>query len=388
MPASAKGKLDITREKDKDLLNSCSNFHLFEQLKQVKPKLLIPMGVFACYALDPTINLELDHGIPRYISRNYYTGWVFPMYHPAGGIHEPKKMLQIRTDWTRLRKYILGRLRVPVDPYAGKENYEALSSPDQVDELLSEMWDRPLACDTETTGKRKPYCLTFSVQPGTGYLIHADDTDSLLAFQNHINKWSGVVLFHNWLFDSGVVDRMGLAFPRQRIVDTMVKVFHLGNLPQGLKALSYRLSGMKMQDFDDLVAPYSTERVLTYYRWAYNQEWPRPEKTLVRGPDGKLKEYHPQSMKTKLKRFFTDYTKKGADKDVFKMWTDNWEEYHAQIESVCGEWPGKCITHVPPDKILFYSCRDADALIRLWPILRRMERQVRRKPQELWGEAA
>lgn len=200
---------------------------------------------------------------------------------------------------------------------------------------------------------------------------------------------------------------MGLDFPFKRIRDTMVKSFHLGNLPQGLKALAYRELGMEMQDFDDLVSPYSTEVVLQYYRAAYDLDWQKPEEQLVRDKDGHLKMYRPQSMRTKLKRFFTDYQKQqtetpiisinedgddefpngGSSKSVFEMWTKNWRDHQAEIEAACGEWPGKCITHVPFDKTIHYACRDADATLRLWPVLKAMERQARKKPQENWRDA-
>ena len=64
------------------------------------------MGVLACYAIDPDINLELQHGIP------VETAWgtVYPMWHPSAGLHEPKKMLAIRNDWVRLGKYLKGKL--------------------------------------------------------------------------------------------------------------------------------------------------------------------------------------------------------------------------------------------------------------------------------------
>ncbi len=140
-----------------------------------------------------------------------------------------------------------------------------------------------------------------------------------------------------------------------------------------------------MQDFDDLVRPYSTPIAIDYLKRAQQHEWLKPEEQLVRDKDGKLKLYKPQSMSTKLKRFFTDYAKNPA-KDVFKMWDDNWEDSQSEIEAVCGEWPGVDIRHVPFKRVIHYACRDVDALIRLWPVLEGMRHQVRRKMQEHWGD--
>jgi hypothetical protein len=163
----------------------------------------------------------------------------------------------------------------------------------------------------------------------------------------------------------------------------MAEVYRLGNLPQGLKALAYRELGMVMQDFEDLVIPYSREMVLNYYRLAQLHEWEKPaEELVIDDKTGLWKLYKPQSMSTKLKRFFTDYSK-NPDKDVFLTW-ENWESQQAAIEDKVGAWPGMCISHVPFEETLQYACRDADALIRLWPILKHMQSRVRKVSQEHW----
>lgn len=376
----------MQREKDLLLLNCCAEHHLFPELERAKPKLIVPMGAFACRAIDPDINLELQHGFPVCTKR----GMAFPMYHPAGGIHEPKKMLQIRTDWTRLNKYLKHKLRIPVDSFEGKEQYEHLDSPVLIRDILGPYCSSPLACDTESTQQQKPFCLTFSTEPGTGFLIRANDLPCVEAFQESINRWRGPILWHNWLYDINVVTKMGLVFPRKLIRDTMVMAFHLGNIPQGLKALAYRELGMTMQDFDDLVTPYATTRVLEYYRQAYAEDWGKPEEQLVRGDGGKWKLYKPQGFNAKLKRFFGDFNK-NPEKNIFEIWQRNWSELHSQVEERMGTWPGKCISYAAEDNwpdTLRYACRDADATLRLYPILKRMQRNMRRTVQEHWNDLA
>lgn len=139
-----------------------------------------------------------------------------------------------------------------------------------------------------------------------------------------------------------------------------------------------------MQDFEDVVSPYSTANVLHYYRVASSFDWPKPEEELEQdSKTGLWKLYKPQGMNTKLKRFFTDHGK-NPDKDVFAMWTDNWVKQQAQIEAECGEWPGMCISHVPFEEAKYYACRDADALGRLWPRIQHMAARVRHVSQEHW----
>jgi DNA polymerase len=383
MPDRPKGKLDWHKEADRSLLQSCAANHLYGRWAVTRtslglPKLIVPMGNFACKAVDPDIDLDTQHGMPVKTRLGIIA---FPMWHPAGGIHEPKKMLQIRTDWVRLGRYIKGKLKLPIDQHPDVDYSEVTNAKEirEIDPTLS------MACDTETSRKYGPYCLTYSQYPGTGRLIRATRPDLLVALQEKLDEWEGTILFHNWLYDWLVTENMGLNFPHKLVRDTMVTCFHLGNVPQGLKALAYRYLGMAMQSFEDLVRPYSTQMVLNYFEMAQMSEWPKPpEQLVVDDKTGKWKVYKPQSMSTKLKRFFTDYSK-NPEKDVFKMFEENWVEWQELIEQQVGPYPGMDIAHAPEEEVLHYACRDADATIRLWPILQKMKENAKLgKLQEHW----
>lgn len=376
LPPGAKGKLDSSKPKDLAMLQSCAETHLYPELESRDRKLIITMGVFAALAVDPDINLELQHGIP------VQTKWgiVFPMYHPAQGLHEPKRMLMIRTDWIRLRKYIRGTLSLAEDQYPNPD-YSEVVDPKELDFLDPTC---PIACDTEFSRSKGPFCITYSQQPGTGRLIRADRKDLLLKFQYKIGVWEDIILFHNWLYDWNVTEDMGLVFPFKKIRDTMLRVFHLGNMAKGLKALAYRELGMAMQDFEDLVGPHSTLEVLRYYHDAQAISWPKPDPIMERDKNGRLKVKKPQGMNTKIKRFFTDYSK-NLEKDVFKMWTDNWTDSQQMMEEECGPWPGMDIIHAPFDEVLWYACRDSQATLQINPLLEYAKEQCHAgKPQENW----
>lgn len=382
-PSTPDGKLHMDKKDDLALLECCSQHHLYEEIERCQPDVIITMGAFAAHAIDPTINLELHHGIPR----DTAYGKAIPFYHPALGLYEPKKMLMIRTDWDRLRRYIRGVLPIPVDRFKGREDYRELSTPEEIYEVLDGQWHLPMGADTEITGRRRPYCWSFSTKAGTGYVVKADNQECITAFQDNLDIWTGSILFHNWLFDSNVMDAIGIVFPEKRIVDTMERVYHLGNLPQGLKALALRELGMEMQDFEDLVRPYSTPVALQYLRNALAEDWPKPPEEMYKDfKAGVWKIKKPQGMGTKIKRFLTAAGKNEGECDPFKAWDDNWEDSHKMIEDVMGEWPGLSIEHVPWDLAIYYAGRDSDALIRLWPILETMAGNVRKKSQEKWRE--
>lgn len=380
LPPTASGKLDASKAKDLALLDSCASHFLYPLIEKMRPRVIIPMGSFACRAVCPDVDLDVQHGFP------VETAWgipAFPMDHPARGLHEPKRMLYLRTNWDRLRQYLKGTLKLPPDNYSNPD-YQELTYVEEIEDLDP---TQPLALDTESS-REGPFCLTLTQHPGSGRLIQASRVDHLRELEARCRDWESDILFHNWLYDWPIVEAMGLHLPTRRVVDTMARAYHLGNLPQGLKALAYRELGMTMQDFTDLVGPYSTQEVLRYYRLAYAEDWTKPEMQTVRDKEGKWKLYKPQSMKTKFKRFFTDYQKSPDTKSVFDMWTENWEEDQGAIEEKMGPWPGMDIRHVPFEKILYYACRDVDALIRIWPLLKHMSTQVRRTSQERWRERA
>lgn len=335
------------------------------------------MGRFACDAVLEDFDLELGHGLP---TESMFGIPAFPQYHPALGIHEPKKMSYIRRDWYRLKLWLRGQLPLIEDPYPNPHYWEMT----HVDEIEALDPTIDMAADTESTRYEGPFCFTGSQEPGTGFLIRASRRDLLDALQEKLNTWRAKIIFHNWLYDAAVVRSMALLIPHDRLVDTMARIFHLGNLPQGLKALAWRELGMEMQDFDDVVRPWSAMRTLAYYRLATTYEWDKPEPELVMDPKTKLwKKKKPRGMNTKLKTFFTSL-RNNEDKDVFAAW-GNWKSEHSAIEEKLGRWPGMCLSHVPFERVLGYACRDADATLRLWQFIKRLQRQVRSTTQERWA---
>ena len=377
LPNTPGGKLDSKKPAHLALLESCTKANLYPEIERLNPSVIVPMGAFACRAIDPEIDLRLHHGIPLECS-DYI---VFPMYHPAQGLHDPKKVTMLRTDWIRLKEYFHGTLHIPEDTHPNPDYKEATESDIRMIDPTIDM-----ACDTEWSRKEGAYVFTYSQYPGTARLIRAGSPLFKL-LQAKLDRYQALIWFHNWLYDWDNITALGLEMPRKRMRDSMVLCFHLGNMPQALKELAYRELGMEMQDFDDLVIPHSRPEVFDYYRAAYNYKWPKPEPYQYRDEDGELKIKRPQSMNTKLKRFFTDYSK-NPDKDVFNMWEENWVDEQQMIEEKLGPWPGKDIAHVPFNEMLYYACRDADALIRLIPILKAMRRVVRFEPQEKWRSYA
>lgn len=368
------------RDPDPELVRSCSHHHLKRELEIVKPRLVVPMGATACSIFtdmdsDAGINLEM-----QYAKLLYCTGlegfWsVFPMYHPALGLHDTGRMLQIEECFRRLKELLAGRLVSEWDPYEDNEDYRWLRSVCDLDVIDDHSLTAPMAIDTETVDG-KMWCLTFSLMPGTGYLIRSNDRTMISEFKDRLNARKGMILFHNWLYDVPVLADAGIYVPPKKTDDTMMRAYHLGNMPQALKILAYRLCGMHMQEYEDLVMPYAIDEAISYFMTASSVDWPKPPSEMVLQDDGTYKKYSPQGLNTKLKRLFTDFSK-NPNTDLFKRY-ENWSDSERNmLMARFGELPRPRIDQVPMDKVIRYACRDADATLRVWPLLKGLQREMR-----------
>lgn len=379
LPNTVGHKLASTRNADLELLECCAETNLAPFIEAHQPTLLVPLGGFATRFVCPGLDLEYQHGFP---TESRWGIPAFPMFHPALGMHNPKEMLKIRQDWRALGLYLSGEFTRAEDPYPSPDY--AVATMDDIDAIDP---DAVTGCDTEFHSRVVPHCLTYSQSPGTGRLISALSVDLLSAFSRRMSGGTGPILFHNWLADAPITARMGWDVPMSRLVDTLVYVTHLGGIvPGGLKALAWRELGMSMQAFEDLVSPYTRELVLDYYRRAQDITWERPEKDVVFDAAKQVyKLYQPQSLNTKLKRFFTDY-RKHPERDIFTAW-ENWEEHQQDLQAALGPYPHMSIEHVPEAKKIYYACRDADALVRLWPKIKQMRSRVRKLDPDFWRTA-
>lgn len=188
-----------------------------------------------------------------------------------------------------------------------------------------------LAIDTEGS-VRDPWCLTFSVTPGEAYLIRATETESLAALNRHINAPYGIctVGLHYATHDIPVLEALGVyvvkqrAFdllpdhrqfltPEQRIDadrirrefyhytvdlpggfgvltlrDTMSELYLLGNEPKGLKGSAYRLHGMRMESYQELIAETDHRIAKDYLQLLFNRFMCKTCYSSGKGPKRKV----------------------------------------------------------------------------------------------------
>ena len=222
-----------------ELAESCARHHLFREVAENRPRVVVLMGAVAT-SLVPEIDLEIQHGIPLRANWKGRQIVIFPMWHPASGLHNTRMMVPLRRDFEALGRLLSGRLVIPTDTISNPV-YEELATGAEVDDRTraAGRYD-PLAMDTETLTLlgREFWCLTFSLEPGTGFMVRS--REAIKAFRKWLREHRGIIIFHNWLFDVPVLASVGCSMLGHRMADTMVMAYHLGDLPQGLKALASR----------------------------------------------------------------------------------------------------------------------------------------------------
>lgn len=359
------------------LTRCCAENHLREELRTVDPGIVILCGATAC-SIYPDIDLELEHGFPRKIGST----WIVPMYHPAAGLHETRYMTPMLADWENFGKWIKGTWHLPDDDSVpwNKPKYELLNSEQNFPREIPQ-W---VAVDTETD-ETKPYSIQFATGKGRAYMVLAKDHTSVGRLRERLRGRHAI--FHNAGFDLDICDQMGIQFRGFR--DTMQEVYHLGNLPQGLKAVIYRVFGFRMVSYDEVVTPWSKQVLETWLAEALGHVSSEMRTVKCEQLKTKVRETvkaHPAE--AVLRRVLS---KLGDDYDPWEptKWAKGVEkprligrDWLPEIEQAIGRMPRKSIVHAPIDQQIMYACSDADFTGRLatW-----LEVERERIVQEEWN---
>jgi uracil-DNA glycosylase family 4 len=441
------------------LAGSCAEYWMHRELRTVQPSIIVTMGAVALHSMFPGHDLETEHGLPFSASWGAWSGIVVPMYHPAAGLRDARFMTTLRGDWEEFGRIlgeglgmdeeVTGRV---VDEYpAAILDYQECKTAEDVDEYMGGMWDSPLAVDSEWDSMltRAPYCMSLSHTPGTSRVIHARSREALGRLAHHLRLLTAPIIYHNALADPDILEAMGLPVMGHPFHDTMMQAYHLGRFSQSLKTLAFRLLGMEMRDFQEVVRPHSLDAVAVWLSDAVDrltlplcfpydsslhtacqvarESKVPPLKTvmengkkLTKATQGKLYrdqvaaelEAHPSLLllyrgfaisaypgqESMLPHFIkaANSAKTGKEKavrlaqsaledvltnpesDPWKRWKGWSEDVQAELLEAM-DWtpmPELSIIHVPWPDAVHYSARDADATIRLYPLMNQYSRGV------------
>lgn len=359
-----------------ECIDGCEGW-LYREIELIQPAIIVPLGHHATSWFLGDISMEMCHGIP-YVYENTlwgYKGVIIPAYHPAAGLHNSSTMLNVQNDFKVVCDAAKGKwIEKPRDGfYADKypePEYILLEDDDR--SLLQLYMDfdpddniEYVAIDTEWA-RKKPWCLTYSVTPGTARMIMADNHFLLSQFNELLE--GKYTIIHNILYDWPVLTKMGIDLNATKPMDTMVMAYLLQDLPQGLKPLAYRIAGMRMGSYTETTAPASHFHAMKYMAAIMEREWPDPEIVLEWRDDGDAHIKQPQNIRKKVERRLMDNWFKGAD--IVDWWKAlKLDEGRGQVEKILGPMQAGELCDIDFETAKWYASRDADATLRIFPYL-------------------
>lgn len=329
-------------------IEACS-VHLEEELGRIRPDAIIAtLGRYSTrYLLGKDVSMEYVHGIPQQSPR----GWVVvPVYHPAVGLYNTTWMTLIMQDYEMLARVVNGYSRPEDwdDPFPNPI-YRWARSGDI--EYLKDF--RVLSVDTESISLYgEPFSIQLTGTPGESVIFRAEDAGCLAPlFMDERNLF----IFHNARHDLKVLQKLGLT--PSHFTDTMLAANLLQDVPKGLKALSYRLTGMQMKSYEDLVEPYTRDFAFKYLLQSLevSSHWPKPDTG--------------QRTYSKIKRMFTDLSK-NPNINLYDRYC-NLKEFEREwlAQELGGPLSEASVADLPDGEFRQYAGADSDATYRIYPIL-------------------
>lgn len=402
------------------VVKSCAEFHLAQELKRIKPRVVVLMGSVA----NSLMGWDIDQENGVYHKDQTLLGYkcdIYSTFHPALGMHMSNKMQALLDDFRRLRDYMRGKLQ-PLKNACPNPKYAELKTAAEVDDAFDMAYDQyEMAVDTEAIKRWRgfkgtevytPDRLTFCIEPPYAWLVMKSSPNAMKRFAKRVKDVRRMYM-HNEPYDRWACKQMEVEIP-WCVYDTMSGAYHDGRLPKGLKPLGYKLAGIRMTSFDDVVVPYGYELAVEYLWEAKQHEWlpavqePTGEMVTRNCPDckgkgflsvgrGKLRRVYEcdcdigkvtvpamtrrLSLNQSVNRIFTDI-EKGPVK-VWERWNSWAEKEHMlpalkQLVATMGPIPLPSIDYVPADEAMVYACGDALVTRIIGPIIRSRVAQIRR----------
>lgn len=396
---SKTGAIDNPTE---DQARACWGYFSQFELREVDPEIIVVMGAIACDAvIGPGVDLEMQHGMPisgptqEIELSTLYT--VIPTYHPAAGKRDGSFMIAMQDDCRRIKKLARGDWSdVVVDPYL-EPSYIEIEYETMLDTYFGR-WGGGIyaGVDTEYLNARWPdrpegktWCVTVSIHPGTGIFIPATRPDLLRRLAYWLDKY--VLVLHNALADLPKLAQVGIVPRPRRWIDTMQIAYWAGEFRVGLKILAYRYLGMRMSEFADVAGPASKYELYTYLQSAIaGMRAAVPDNRKGKGMTDVEKEI--RKTLNLCTRLTADIE---TDAAVGYSLLKPWKRIEGWAKAGDADWkiraipiieafgggiiPVASIEHVDRAVAVHYATCDADATLRLLPVIRRRARDVARE---------
>lgn len=338
-----------------EVMKRCSHY-LEQELEMVNPEVIVTLGAIALRRLRP-LSLDMVWGIPQSIEGDT---WIFPLHHPALGLHNTRMLPMISEGFKRLGLWLNGNEVWSKDE--GMTRYQTAKEFG----VWSREWENyaSIAVDTETTWDSKPLYIQLCGKEHFAQLEKCEDKEQMKWTKLILENPDLLIILHNAMFDLEVLHQVDIHPPH--VVDTMVMAYLLGDLPLGLKPLAYRLAGMEMKSYRSVIGSRGDSKAKAYLETVEALQWPNPEHILEFKEDGSPHVKKPQNIGRKVARALRDHAMEPLD--LHKRWYDM--EGTEIVEKELGPMPDADLRDVEESIALIYACRDADATRRIYPILK------------------
>ena len=311
---------------------------LWQEIARVKPKVIVTVGRFATHEFLPPYPMEYCQGLVFGHEKGFR---VYPVFHPAYALRKPSIFVPLYQAFAQLKAVRDGKVK----PW--KPGQRGQCRPMRANDGLSSPF---LALDTEGTPER-PWGLSWSSAPGEGFAVQAGDVRKLGQVQQLVNQAEKVYL-HESLGDLDTLAALGITVPYEKITDSLILAFLLGatagtqtegdtridRKALGLKILGFRLAGLMLKSFKDVIAPLDAEALRAWI-----------DSVLTNRTD-------PKVAKALARVYVGDQPRKILGRSKFTK--------DLEIPPLTIPW---C------DEMIQYACEDADTTRRIGPIL---EQQV------------
>ena len=212
---------------------------LREEIAKVNPEIILTLGAISTHwFLGDRYDMEALNAVPHMWEGRI----IIPSFHPAATFRDTALLSWVIEAFEKTKIAI----NLGVD---AETLLHCTPKPTRIGNGGS-FSENLISVDTESLKDGSPYMVTWAYKEGFANFGYAGSGfEKRLAY---LLRLKGVItLLHNALYDLPQLWKMKI-YPA-RWIDTMHISFLLQTLPLGLKPLAYKLIGMKMRDYDEVV---------------------------------------------------------------------------------------------------------------------------------------
>ena len=226
---------------------------------------------------------------------------------------------------------------------------------------------RIIAVDPETENT-SPWSIQWCSEAGKASMVLTEDTDKLVQIKDLLESQNTLTVVHNALFDIPVLSLLGII--PNKVADTMIMAYLLGEVAINLKTLAFRYANMEMRTYTEVVAGATKEKALPYLERVLSRTWEDPC-AVVEWKGDKQHVRFPQNITTKIKKLLKKHDSDSTI-DLREKWIKM--EGREQVEQEIGIMEIGWLSDIPLEDAVNYACKDPDATYRIYePLWKRIQ---------------